>query len=46
MNAVKYLKPSKQIWEDIHSPTPKSNRPEPIESISKKGFSVSHPTEE
>ena len=46
MNAVKYLKPSKKIWEDIHSPTPKSNRPEPIESISKKGFSVSHPTEE
>lgn len=46
INAVKYLKPSKQIWEDIHSPTPKSNRPKPIESISKKGFSVGHPTEE
>ena len=46
INAVKYLKPSKQIWEDIHSPVSKSNRPKPIESISKKGFSVGHPTEE
>ncbi len=46
INAVKYLKPSKKTWEDIHSPVSKSNRPEPIESISKKGFSVGHPTEE
>ena len=31
-------------WEDIHSPTPKSNRPKPLEKITKKGFTVGHPT--
>ena len=46
-NAVKFLKPkTKSIWEDIHSPIAKSNRPKPIEDIKKKGFSVGHPTEE
>ena len=46
LNAVHFVKEtSKNIWEDIHSPTPKSNRPDPIENITKKGFSVGHPTE-
>ena len=45
LNAVHYVKEvSKNIWEDNHSPTPTSNRPNPIENISKKGFSVGHPT--
>ena len=37
---------SEMCIRDRHSPTPKSNRPKPIEKISKKGFSVGHPTEE
>ena len=46
LNAVHFVKEtSKNIWQDIHSPTPKSNRPDPIENITKKGFSVAHPTE-
>ena len=45
-NAINFVQPkSKVLWEDIHKPTPKSNRPKPIEKISKKGFSVGHPTE-
>ena len=45
LNAVHYVKEvSKNIWKDNHSPTPTSNRPNPIENISKKGFSVGHPT--
>ena len=44
LNAVHFVKEtSKNIWEDIHSPTPKSNRPNPIEKITKKGFSAGHP---
>ena len=44
-NAVNYLKPiNDNIWEDIHSPIFKSNRPKPIENIKKKGISVKHPT--
>ena len=47
INAVNFVKPkTKSIWEDIHSPIAKSNRPKPIEDIKKKGFSVGHPTEE
>ena len=46
-NAILFVKQkNKVLWEDIHYPTPKSNRPKPIEKISKKGFSVGHPTEE
>ena len=34
LNAVHFVKEtSKNIWQDIHSPTPKSNRPDPIENI-------------
>ena len=45
LNAVHYVKRvSKKIWEDNHSPIPTSNRPNPIENITKKGFSVGHPT--
>ena len=45
-NSIYFIKPkSKYIWEDIHSPKPKSNRPDPIEKIEKKGFSVGHPTQ-
>ena len=44
-NAVNFVKPKNDaLWEDIHSPTPKSNRPQPIEKIVKKGISVEHPT--
>ena len=42
-----FVKPkTNNIWEDIHSPIAKSNRPKPIENIKKKGFSVEHPTKE
>lgn len=45
LNAIHYVKEvSKNIWEDNHSPTPTSNRPNPIENIIKRGFSVEHPT--
>ena len=44
LNAVHYVRGVlKNIWEDNHSPTPMSNRPNPIENIIKKGFSVGHP---
>ncbi len=44
-NAVNFVKPKNDsLWEDIQSPTPKSNRPQPIEKIIKKGISVEHPT--
>ncbi len=46
-NAVHFVKSKNQhIWEDIHYPTPKSNRPKPLEEINKKGLTVEHPTEE
>ena len=45
LNAVNFVKPKNDaLWEDIHSPTPKSNRSQPIEKIIKKGISVEHPT--
>lgn len=45
-NAIHFVKSkNKIIWEDIHSPNPKSNRSKPIENIDKKGFTVDHPTE-
>ena len=44
LNAVHYVRGVlKNIWADNHSPTPMSNRPNPIENIIKKGFSVGHP---
>ena len=44
-NAIHFIKPKNEIkWEDIHSPTRKSNRPKPLEKITKKGFTVGHPT--
>ena len=46
LNAVHFVKESsKTIWEDNFSPTVKNNRPQPIEKITKKGFSVDHSTD-
>ena len=41
-NAIHFVKAiNKMLWEDIHSPTPKSNRSKPIENITKNGFLLS-----
>ena len=46
-NSVNFVKAkSRSIWNDIHSPIPKSNRQNLLKISNKKGFSVGHPTKE